>query len=117
MTLAPLPGHVAGPRLRATYSPAAATDRGLLLRWFAGGAVLSFAVSWLAADVLELHHDLYLLVYFTVVGVFLASFLAHTWIQMRDLLANNLWWGFAAGGCMPANSRPAGSPGTPARTS
>jgi hypothetical protein len=68
-----------------------------VLRWFAGGATLSFAVAWIAAGLLELHHDLYLLVYFTVVGTFLASFLAHTWTDVRNMVANNLWWSTGIG--------------------
>ena len=97
MTLAHLPGHVAGGPPPATSLPDAATQLRTPLEWFAGGVVLSFAVAWIAADVLELHHDLYLLVYFTVVGTFLASFLAHTWTELRNMLATNVWWSIGVG--------------------
>jgi hypothetical protein len=97
MTLVHLPGHVVGPRPRTTSRPVATTQLRAPLEWFAGGAVLSFAVAWIAADMLELHHDLYLLVYFTLVGTFLASFLAHTWTAVRNMVATNFWWSIGVG--------------------
>jgi hypothetical protein len=96
MTVAHLPGH-AGSHPGATSLPVAAAHVRAPLEWFAGGAVLSFAVPWIAADVLELHHDLYLLVYVTVLGTFLASFMAHAWTQVRKMLATNLWWSIGVG--------------------
>ena len=97
MTAVHVPRYVAGPQPRASSPLETATHRRTALGWFAVGAVLSFAVSWIAADLLELHHDLYLLVYFTVLGTFLASFLAHAWTEMRTMLTDNLWWSIGVG--------------------
>jgi hypothetical protein len=68
-----------------------------VLRWYLAGAVLAFAIPLVGADVLELHHDLYLLVYFTVAGAFLASFAAHTGLDWRGWLRTRRWWSIAAG--------------------
>ena len=51
----------------------------------------------IAASLLGLHHDLYLLVYFTVVGTFLASFVAHTHLDWREWLRTRLWWSLGIG--------------------
>jgi hypothetical protein len=73
------------------------TQRRAVAEWFVGGAVLAFLVPLVGADLLELHHDLYLLVYFTVVGVFLASFTAHWRIDWRAWLRMELWWSVGTG--------------------
>ncbi len=80
--------------------PAAAPatiKRGRLLRWYLAGALVSFAIPLMGADVLELHHDLYLLVYFTVAGTFLTSFAAHAGIDWKRWLAPRRWWSVGAG--------------------
>jgi hypothetical protein len=58
---------------------------------------LVFVVSFVGADLLEIHHDLYYLVYFTVVLAFLASFVAHTGLDWRGLLGRHLGWSLALG--------------------
>jgi hypothetical protein len=73
------------------------TERRAVAAWFAAGAVLAFLVPLIGADLLELHHDLYLLVYFTVVGTFLASFAAHRQIDWRGWLGTKLWWSVGTG--------------------
>jgi hypothetical protein len=73
------------------------TERQEVAEWFAGGAVLAFLVPLVGADLLELHHDLYLLVYFTVVGTFLASFAAHRQIDWRGWLRTRMWWSVGIG--------------------
>lgn len=82
------------PPLHATLSRSA---RHHLVNWYVAGAVLGFAVPFIAADLLELHHDLFLLVYFTVAGTFLASFAAHADIDWRAWLRTRLWWSLGAG--------------------
>jgi hypothetical protein len=57
----------------------------LHLAWFAGGSVLAFAVPYLFASVLDLHHDLYYGLYFAVALVFLASYVALTHTDTRSL--------------------------------
>ena len=82
------------PPLHATLSR---TERHHLTEWYVAWAVIVFAVPLIGAGLLELHHDLYLLIYFTVVGTFLASFVAHTHLDWRGWLRTRLWWSVAAG--------------------
>jgi hypothetical protein len=82
------------PPLHATLSR---TERHHLTQWYLAWALIVFAVPLIGAGLLELHHDLYLLVYFTVVGTFLASFVAHTRLDWRGWLRARLWWSVAAG--------------------
>jgi hypothetical protein len=53
---------------------------GLLLQgiWYAVGAALAFAVPYVFSSVLELQHDLYLLIYFASIGAFLATYVIAT---------------------------------------
>ena len=83
------------PPLRATSSR---TERRSVTVWYVAGALVAFAVQLFAASLLELHHDLYLLVYFTVTGTFLASFVAHTDLEWRGWLRTRTWWSVAVGG-------------------
>ena len=48
-------------------------------------------------NLLELHHDLYLLVYFTIAGTFLASFAAHADINWRGWFRTRVWWSVGVG--------------------
>jgi hypothetical protein len=66
-------------------------------RWFVGGAIVAFLIPLIGANLLELHHDLYLLVYFTIAGTFLASFMAHQQIDWRRWLRTRMWWSVGAG--------------------
>ena len=72
-------------------SPAAA------IGWLAGGAALTFVVSWLGTTVLGLHHDLYYLVYFTLALGYLGWFAARSRLAVRNLLREHLWWSIALG--------------------
>lgn len=82
------------PPLHATLSR---SERRRVTEWYATGALIAFAVSLIGASLLELHHDLYLLVYFTVVGTFLASFVAHMGLDLRGWLRARLWSSVAVG--------------------
>ena len=82
------------PPLHATLSR---TERHHLAEWYIAWALIVFAVPLIGAGLLELHHDLYLLIYFTVMGTFLASFVAHTHLDWRGWLPTRLWWSIAAG--------------------
>jgi hypothetical protein len=73
------------------------TERRRLGAWYFGGALAAFAIPLIGADLLELHHDLYLLVYFTVAGTFLASFAAHANVDWRGWLRTRLWWSLGIG--------------------
>ena len=72
-------------------------ERHHLTEWYIAFALIVFAVPLVGAGLLELHHDLYLFIYFTVVGTFLASFVAHTHLDWRGWLRTRLWWSVAAG--------------------
>lgn len=81
------------PPLHATLSRA---ERHHLMEWYIAW-VIALAVSLIGAGLLELLHDLYLLIYFTVVGTFLVSFVAHIHLDWRGWLRTRLWWSAAAG--------------------
>jgi hypothetical protein len=84
----------AAPLLHATLTR---IERRGLMEWYVAGALIAFVVPLIAASLLGLHHDLYLLVYFTVVGTFLASFVAHTHPDWRGWLRTRLWWSLGVG--------------------
>lgn len=84
----------ASPPLHAALSR---TERRDVAKWYLAGAAMAFAVPLLVVDALELHHDLFLLVYFTVAGTFLASFASHSGIDWRGWLRTRPWWSVAAG--------------------
>jgi hypothetical protein len=65
--------------------------------WLLGGAAVTFAASFVASDLLGLHHDLYLLVYATFAMGYLAWFLARSGVVWREVLRKNLWWSLAVG--------------------
>lgn len=67
------------------------------LRWFALGAVAAFAVPFVFSSLLDLHHDLYLAVYFAFVGVFIRAYVHATGIEVRAAIRRNWRWGLAAG--------------------
>ena len=86
---------VAEPEVR--HPVATDRSRGWLLGWLCAEAALLFLVSWVGADLLGLHHDLYLLVYFTVALTFLAAFLARSGVDWRAYLRRNLAWSVGLG--------------------
>lgn len=86
--------RVASPPLHASLSR---SERHSTVRWFGAGALVAFLIPLGGADLLELHHDLYLLVYFTVAGTFLASFAAHHQIDWRGWLRTRMWWSVGTG--------------------
>jgi hypothetical protein len=86
--------HSASPPLHTTLS---GTERHRLAMWYIAGAFVAFAIPLLAANLLELHHDLYLLVYFTIAGTFLASFAAHAGVDWSSWLRTRAWFSIATG--------------------
>jgi hypothetical protein len=86
--------RVVSPPIHPTLSR---SERFHVGRWFVGGAILAFLIPVIGADLLELHHDLYLLVYFTIAGTFLASFTAHQHIDWRGWLRTRMWWSVGTG--------------------
>jgi hypothetical protein len=53
--------------------------------WYGAGAALAFAVPFLFSGQFEFHHDLYLLVYFAVIGAFLGLYVTSTHVDVVDL--------------------------------
>jgi hypothetical protein len=83
--------------LRPLHGTLPRSGRHQLARWYMAGAVVAFAIPFIVVDLLELHHDLFLLVYFTVAGGFLASFAAHSGLDWRGWLRTRMWWSIGAG--------------------
>jgi hypothetical protein len=67
------------------------------LPWFAGGAVAAFGVPFVFSSVLELHHDLYLAVYFAFVITLMTSYVRRNQIDLREVVRRNWRWGLIAG--------------------
>ena len=67
------------------------------LRWFAGGAGVAFLVPFVFSSVLDLHHDLYLAIYFAFVISLMALYVRRNAVGVRATLRRNWRWGLAAG--------------------
>jgi hypothetical protein len=65
--------------------------------WLAGGAAVTFAVSWLGTTALGLHHDLYYLVYLTFALGYLGWLASRSRIGWRAVLRRNIWWSLGVG--------------------
>jgi len=74
-----------------------APSRRAALGWLLGGAAVALATSFTASDLIGLHHDLYLLIYMTVVLGYLAWFASRSGLAWRRILRTNLWWSLAVG--------------------
>jgi hypothetical protein len=83
-------------RVQAPAAPVAPSPRAAL-GWFAGGSAVMFAASFIASDVSGLHHDLYLLIYFTAALVYLGWFATKSGVAWRALLRTNIWWSLGVG--------------------
>jgi len=86
------PVRAAAPSTPVRAEPSAATA----LTWLAGGAALTFAVSWVGTTLLGLQHDLFYLIYFTAALGYL-GWLAGRTQAWRDVLRHNLWWSLGVG--------------------
>ena len=93
MSSVAMPGAVSPP-MSATGSR---SERHCIGTWFGAGALIALVIPLVGADLLELHHDLYLLVYFTIAGTFLASFAAHQHVDWRAWLRTRTSWSIGAG--------------------
>jgi hypothetical protein len=67
------------------------------LRWFVGGAGAAFLVPFVFSSVLDLHHDVYLAIYFAFVINLMALYVRRNTIDVRGTLERNWRWGLAAG--------------------
>jgi hypothetical protein len=67
------------------------------LLWFAGGAIGAFTVPFVFSSVLDLHHDVYLAVYFTFVIALMTLYVRRNAIHVREVVRRNWRWGLLAG--------------------
>ena len=67
------------------------------LRWFVGGAIAAFLVPFVFSSVLDLHHDVYLAVYFAFVVTLMGVYVRRNQIDFRDVVRRNWRWGLIAG--------------------
>jgi hypothetical protein len=56
--------------------------------WFVGVSVVAFLVPLMLSSWLELHHDVYYLVYFTIVGAFLGAYVRSSGIDLTEVIAS-----------------------------
>jgi hypothetical protein len=83
-----------------THAPRGATRTPAWARhgaWFAGGAVAAFLVPLVFSSVLDLHHDLYLAIYFAFVIGLVGSYVRVNRIDLAAVLRHNWRWGVFAG--------------------
>jgi hypothetical protein len=59
------------------------------LGWFGAAAVVAFAVPYLGSSVLDLHHDLYLAIYFASVLALCAAYVRRTALDVRSTLSRH----------------------------
>lgn len=59
------------------------------LRWFGTAAVVGFAVPWVGSSVLDLHHDVYLAVYFASVLALFAAYARSTGLDVPTTLTRH----------------------------
>lgn len=81
----PIPHRLAARSHRSAHPDSWSTQ----LRWFAAAVVVGFAVPYLGSSVLDLHHDLYLAVYFASVLALFAAYVRSTRLDLRTTLTRN----------------------------
>ena len=87
----------------ATHTPIASPHHATVsrwmdqLRWFAAGAVVAFLVPFVFSSTIDLHHDVYLGVYFAFVAGFFTLYVRRNAIDVRAAVTRNWRWGLAAG--------------------
>jgi hypothetical protein len=62
------------------------------LAWFLAGALGAFLVPFLLSSLLDLHHDVYLALYFAFVGGLLVSWARANAVDVRAVLRRNWRW-------------------------
>lgn len=55
------------------------------LIWYGGGVVVGFLIPFVFTSLLDIHHDLYYLVYFALAGGFLGAYVSATGVNMVEL--------------------------------
>ena len=67
------------------------------LRWYAAAAVIGFSVPFLGSSVLDLHHDVYLGIWFVSVLALCAAYVVGTGLDLRATFARHWKLGVALG--------------------
>jgi hypothetical protein len=67
------------------------------LAWFVIGVVTAFLVPFVFSSVLELHHDLYLAVYFAFVLGLLSLYIRRNGVDLGEVIRRNWKWGLVTG--------------------
>src|SRR5688572_17454398 len=67
------------------------------LRWFAAAASVAFLVPFVFSRLLDLHHDVYLAVYFAFVISLMTGYVRGNAVDVRGTLLRHWRWGLAAG--------------------
>ena len=67
------------------------------LGWFAAGAAIAFLIPFVFSSVLDLGHDLYYLVYFTLAAVFLVTYVQATGLDVVAFFTRNWRWSLILG--------------------
>ena len=91
--------------------PTVATVPGVVheLAWFALGAAVAFLVPYLGVSVLDLQHDVYYLVYFTVTLALLGSWARIEHVDVRAAFRRQWIWSVAIGVVVAPSSSPTSS--------
>ncbi len=66
-------------------------------RWFAGAAATAFIVPFVFSSLLDLHHDLYLAIYFGFVIGLMTFYARRTDLDVGEVVRRNWGWGLLAG--------------------
>ena len=67
------------------------------LLWFAAGAAAAFGVPYVFSSLLDLHHDVYLAVYFAFVATLMTTYVRRNQIDLREAVRRNWRWALIAG--------------------
>lgn len=59
--------------------------------WFSSGVIGGFFVPFVFSSLLDLHHDLYYLIYFAATGAFLGAYVRRNEIDIRRFLRASIW--------------------------
>lgn len=70
---------------------------GTQLRWFVVAATAAFLVPFVFSSLLDLHHDIYLGIYFAFVAALTLVYVRRNDIDLRATVRNNWRWGVVAG--------------------
>src|SRR5688572_30748185 len=92
---APMASSAASAGVHPTSRPTTTSPWIAQLRWFAFGAAAAFFVPFFFSGVLDLHHDVYLAVYFAFVVGLVTTYVRSNEIDLGAVIRRNWKWGVA----------------------